>query len=72
MFANRSFVAKFVNPDVCDIGLQLDHKITSIPLSAYLGAYNGAGINNPQWQQSPFVLSRLVYGTMEGFRVGVK
>jgi hypothetical protein len=72
MFANRSFVAKFVNPDVRDIGLQLDYKITSVPLTAHLGVYNGAGINNPQWQKSPFALSRLVYGTMEGFRAGVK
>jgi hypothetical protein len=71
MFANRSFVAKFVNPDVRDIGMQLDYKITNT-LTAHLGVYNGAGINNPQWQQSPFVLSRLVYGTMEGFRAGVK
>lgn len=71
-FANRSFVAKFVNPDVRDIGLQLDYKFTNAPLTAHLGVYNGAGINNPQWQKSPFVLSRLVYGTMEGFRAGVK
>jgi hypothetical protein len=72
MFANRSFVAKFVNPDTRDIGLQLDYKITNTPLTAHLGVYNGAGINNPQWQQSPFVLGRLVYGTMEGFRAGIK
>jgi hypothetical protein len=72
MFANRSFVAKFVNPDARDIGMQLDYKITNMPLAMHFGMYNGGGINNPQWQKSPFVLSRLVYGTMEGFRAGVK
>jgi hypothetical protein len=72
MFSNRSFIAKFVNPDARDIGTQLDYKITGIPLTVHVGVYNGCGINNPQWQQSPFVLSRLVYGTMEGFRAGVK
>lgn len=73
MYANRSFVAKFVNPDARDIGMQLDYKISNIiPLTAHVGVYNGGGINNPQWQRSPFVLSRLVYGTMNGFRAGVK
>jgi hypothetical protein len=72
MYSNRSFVAKFVNPDARDIGMQLDYKITAIPLTAHVGVYNGSGINNPQWQKSPFALSRLVYGTMEGFRAGVK
>ncbi|MDR1129499.1 MAG: hypothetical protein LBK96_00775 [Prevotellaceae bacterium] len=72
MYANRSFVAKFVNPDSRDLGMQLDYKIPRIPLTAHAGVYNGAGINNPQWQKSPFVLSRLVYGTMEGFRAGLK
>jgi hypothetical protein len=71
IFANRSFVAKFVNPDTRDIGMQLDYKIVNT-LTMHLGVYNGAGINNPQWQKSPFVLSRLVYGTMNGFRAGVK
>lgn len=72
MFANRSFVAKFVNPESRDIGMQLDYKIATVPLTAHVGVYNGGGINNPQWQQSPFALCRLVYGTMEGFRAGVK
>ncbi|MDR2027553.1 MAG: OprO/OprP family phosphate-selective porin, partial [Prevotellaceae bacterium] len=72
MYSNRSFVAKFVNPDSRDLGMQLDYRIANIPLTAHAGVYNGSGINNPQWQQSPFVLSRLVYGTMEGFRAGVK
>jgi hypothetical protein len=72
MYSNRSFVAKFVNPDARDIGMQLDYKIPHIPLTAHTGVYNGAGINNPQWQKYPFVLSRLVYGKMEGFRAGVK
>ena len=72
MFANRSFVAKFVNPDARDIGVQLDYKIPKTPLAAHFGVYNGSGISNPQWQQSPFVLGRLAYGTMDGFRAGVK
>jgi hypothetical protein len=72
MYANRSFVAKFVNPDARDIGMQLDYEIAGIPLTAHAGVYNGGGINNPQWRKSPFVLSRFVYGTMDGFRAGVK
>jgi hypothetical protein len=72
VFSNRSFVAKFINPDARDIGMQLDYRITNLPLTVHLGLYNGSGINNPQWQKSPFALIRLVYGTMDGFRVGVK
>jgi hypothetical protein len=51
--------------------MQLDYKIAPV-VTAHVGLFNGAGINNPQWQKSPFALSRLVYGTMKGFRAGVK
>lgn len=73
MFVNRSFVAKFINPGARDIGARVDYTISKkIPFTLQAGIYNGVGINNPEWQDSPFILGRLVYGTMDGLRASVK
>jgi hypothetical protein len=73
IFVNRTFVGKFINPSTRDIGIRADYSIsTKMPLSVQVGIYNGTGINNPEWQESPFLLGRLIYGTMEGFRASIK
>lgn len=73
MFANRAFVGKFIDPNSRDIGARVDYMFSKkVPVMVQAGVYNGAGINNPQWQDSPFLLGRLIYGTMMGFRTSVK
>lgn len=72
IFANRTFVAKFTNPSTRDLGAYATYKLKSVPLTFYAGLYNGYGINNPKWQDAPFVLGRVNYGTMDGFRTSVK
>ena len=73
MFANRSFVAKFINPNARDLGLSAEYRIpVKVPITVQAGVYNGMGTNNPEWQDSPFFLGRLVYGTMDGFRASIK
>lgn len=73
MFANRAFIAKFVNLTSRDIGARIDYVFSDkVPVTLQAGLYNGTGINNPEWQESPFVLGRLIYGTMKGFRASVK
>ena len=73
IFANRTFLAKFVNPDVRDIGTRMDYMFSvKVPFTLQVGVFNGAGINTPEWQDSPFLFGRLIYGTMDGFRASVK
>lgn len=70
IFANRSFLAKYINDGMRDIGFYVDYKInTSIPVEILLGAVNGTGNNNPQWIGKPNLVSRLNIGPETGFRV---
>ncbi len=72
MFANRTFIAKFINPSTRDIGALAEYRPENLPITVQAGIYNGTGINNPKWQDSPFFLGRLIYGTMKGFRTSAK
>lgn len=73
MFANRSFLAKFINPNSRDLGVSAEYRFTNnVPITLQGGIYNGMGINKPEWQSSPHFLGRAVYGTMDGFRTSVK
>lgn len=73
MFANRSFIAKFINPSSRDLGVTAEYRFDKkIPITLQGGIYNGMGINNPEWQDSPHFLGRVVYGTMKGFRTSIK
>ncbi|MCX6333720.1 MAG: porin [Bacteroidia bacterium] len=69
IFANRSFLAKYINDGMRDIGFYVDYKInTSIPVDILLGAVNGTGNNNPKWIEKPNLVSRLIVGMEKGFR----
>jgi len=69
IFANRSFLAKYINDGMRDIGFYIDYKFeTGIPVNILLGAVNGTGNNNPQWIEKPNFVSRLVVGKETGFR----
>jgi hypothetical protein len=69
IFANRSFLAKYINDGMRDIGFYADYKIDgSIPVDILLGAVNGTGNNNPQWIEKPNFVSRLSVGPETGFR----
>jgi len=70
IFANRSFLAKYINDGMRDIGFYIDYKFDlSVPVDVLLGAVNGTGNNNPQWIEKPNLVSRLVVGPETGFRV---
>ncbi|OFY67817.1 MAG: hypothetical protein A2V64_09275 [Bacteroidetes bacterium RBG_13_43_22] len=70
IFANRSFLTKYINDGMRDIGLFADYKLPSdIPLEIFLGAGNGTGGNNPQWISRPNLIGRLIAGPFKGLRI---
>jgi hypothetical protein len=69
IFANRSFVAKYINDGLRDIGFYADYKfVVSIPVNIILGTVNGTGNNNPQWIDKPNLVTRLILGSEKGLR----
>jgi hypothetical protein len=70
-FANRSFVAKYVNNGLRDIGAVLSYKFKVIlPIEFYIAALNGTGNNNPEWVKVPDFAGRILLGNNVGFRLG--
>jgi len=70
IFANRSFLAKYINEGLRDIGFYAEYRIPGqIPFNVVLGAVNGTGNNNPQWIEKPNLVSRLSLGSEKGIRV---
>jgi hypothetical protein len=70
IFANRSFIAKYTNDGLRDIGFYLDYKLpVKIPVEILMGAVNGTGNNNPQWIKRPNYVSRIILGPEDGFRI---
>jgi len=68
MFANRSFVAKYVNDGLRDIGAAANYKfIAGIPIELHLAATNGTGSNNPKWIKTLNYSSRLILEPFSGF-----
>lgn len=69
-FANRSFVAKYVNDGLRDIGLVANYSfVFHIPVDIWLGAMNGTGNNNPQWIKEPTYSARLLLTPFKNFRI---
>jgi hypothetical protein len=69
IFANRSFLAKYVNDGMRDIGFYAEYKMpVELPVNLIVGAVNGTGNNNPKWIERPNVVSRLTVGHDNGFR----
>ncbi len=70
IFANRSFLAKYINDGMRDIGFYVNYKFTgSIPVDLLIGAVNGTGNNNPQWKDKPNLAGRISAGSEKGFKV---
>jgi len=68
-FANRSFVAKYINDGLRDIGFYINYKTTGeIPMDMFIGAVNGTGNNNPEWVEKPNFVGRMAVGPDKGFR----
>jgi hypothetical protein len=70
IFANRSFLAKYINDGMRDIGFYAEYKFNgNIPVDLIAGAVNGTGNNNPQWISKPNFAARVIAGADKGFRV---
>ena len=70
IFANRSFLAKYINDGMRDIGFYLNYKFSkNIPVDLLMGAVNGTGNNNPQWIDKPNMVGRISAGAEKGLRV---
>ena len=69
IFANRSFVAKYINDGLRDIGLVANYRFRfHIPFDAWLSAMNGTGNNNPQWINRPNYATRLTFEPLQNTR----
>ncbi|MEI8048816.1 MAG: porin [Bacteroidota bacterium] len=70
LFANRSFVAKYVNNELRDIGLVVNYQFKfHIPFDFWVAAMNGTGNNNPQWIDKPNYAARLIIEPLKNFRL---
>jgi hypothetical protein len=70
IFANRSFLAKYINDGMRDIGFYADYKFNGdFPVDILLGAVNGTGNNNPQWISRPNLVGRISAGPEKGIRI---
>ncbi len=70
IFANRSFLTKYINEGMRDIGFYAVYEFTgNIPVNILLGAVNGTGNNNPHWISKPNLVSRFTVGPTTGFRI---
>lgn len=69
IFANRSFLAKYINDGMRDIGFYAEYKLpVTLPVDILVGAVNGTGNNNPQWISRPNMVSRVIIGPETGIR----
>lgn len=69
LFANRSFVAKYVNDGLRDIGFVANYKfVLKVPFDIWIGAMNGTGNNNPQWIDKPNLSARLTVEPIKNIR----
>lgn len=70
IFANRSFVAKYINDGLRDIGFVANYRFKlHIPINIWLAAMNGSGNNNPQWIDKPNYAARLLVEPLKNFRM---
>lgn len=81
LFANRSFLAKFLTTyyradddgefvtslGSRDIGAQADWGLHSVPVRFIGGIFNGSGVNNPEWSNTINLVGKVEIGRSEGF-----
>ncbi len=70
LFANRSFVAKYVNDGLRDIGFVANYNLKcKVPIELWASAMNGTGNNNPQWIEVPNYSGRITISPFKNFRI---
>jgi hypothetical protein len=70
IFANRSFVAKYTNDGLRDIGFVVNYRFNfHIPFDIWVAAMNGTGNNNPQWISRPNYSARLLFEPVKNIRL---
>jgi hypothetical protein len=70
IFANRSFVAKYTNDGLRDIGFVVNYRFAFlVPVEVWVSAMNGTGNNNPQWIDRPNYSARLLVTPLKSLRV---
>jgi hypothetical protein len=70
IFANRSFVAKYTNDGLRDIGFVVNYRFKfHIPFNVWAAAMNGTGNNNPQWISRPNYSARLLFEPLKNIRL---
>jgi len=70
IFANRSFVAKYTNDGLRDIGFVINYQFKfHVPFDVWVAAMNGTGNNNPQWIDRPNYSARLIVGPVKNIRI---
>jgi hypothetical protein len=70
IFANRSFLAKYINDGMRDIGFHAEYNSPGqVPVNFVVGIVNGTGNNNPEWILKPNLAGRLSIGNEKGVRV---
>lgn len=70
IFANRSFVAKYTNDGLCDIGFVVNYRFKfHFPFDVWAAAMNGTGNNNPQWISRPNYSARLTFDPLKNIRL---
>lgn len=70
IFANRSFVSKYLSEGLRDIGFMANYKINCIvPIEIWAAATNGTGYNNPQWIEEPNYSGRVAVSPFKNFRI---
>jgi len=69
-FANRSFVSKYTNDGLRDIGFVVNYRFKfHIPFDVWVAAMNGTGNNNPQWISRPNYSARLLFEPLKNIRL---
>jgi hypothetical protein len=70
IFTNLSFLSKYINEGMRDIGFFANYKFTgNIPVDLVVGAVNRTGNNNPLWTDKPNLVGRLAAGSEKGIRL---
>jgi hypothetical protein len=70
IFANRSFLSKYINNGLRDIGFFVNYKTSgNVPVDIFVGAVNGTGNNDPQWITKPNIAGRISAGKDKGIRI---
>jgi len=69
-FSNRSFISKKISKNLRDIGSLFSYKVpVNFPFIVDFGIFNGSGLNNPEWVNTPNYAFRTNIGINSFFNV---